>query len=157
MNTAADDQALSIFKDINSKLDGIRDYARNMDDKLRLLADAQAEKKKRFVSMLLQSYSIPADSSVQTPRINNPGFNRCRIEISAGFNQASSAGIGILMVYGNSPIGSVSDMISSNGAATYKSEPMDVKEFSGFTFELTNRDTSNAVTVNFVRIILYND
>ncbi|MFZ3385311.1 MAG: hypothetical protein WA144_15430 [Candidatus Methanoperedens sp.] len=129
----------------------------HVDDKLRVIRDAQIEKDKSYETKLAQEIVIPANSSKTTVPVNNDGYNRCRIELVAMFTEENSGSIGVSMVYGNSPIAQINDIISSNGASTYISEPIDINHLGGFQFQLLNRDTSNSATVRNIKIIFYNE
>lgn len=130
----------------------------SIDDKLRVLRDAELEKKKILYIDITQEVVIPQSAVFTTQSLNNPGFNRCRVdEMSVKFDPSASAGVSVNLIYGNSPVARLTDVVSGNGSTIYKSEPIDVNHFSGFQFELVNKDTSNSVGIGNMRVILYNE
>jgi hypothetical protein len=129
----------------------------SIDAHTRTLRDAETKKHETYDTMLSQENVIPANSSYTTSPVNNRGFMRCRIECNALFGTGNSAGIEIDVVYGNSPVVHLSDILCSNGSAMYKSEPIDVNHFSGFQFQLKNKDLGNSATIRNIKVILYNE
>ena len=134
-----------------------KNFLKHIDDKLRILRDAELKKDQSQELIIAQQKVIAANSIYITPPVPNAGYNRCRIEVAAEFATGATGGVGISIVYGNSPIGQVSDMVSSNGSSIYRSEPINVKHFSGFSFQLLNRDKTNTVNLYQVRAVLYNE
>ena len=128
----------------------------SIDNKLRTLRDAQVEFDTKYTGVICQMREIASDASFMTNPVNNPGFSRCRLEASLGFNENSNAGIELSLIYGNSIIGKMSDIISSNGASIYISEPINVKQLSGFQFQFKNRDMISVI-INNAKIIFYNE
>jgi hypothetical protein len=151
------EEMLLVMREQVAMLQCLRKAATSIDDKLRVLRDAQAKKDASFEFRLMQGMVIPANSDKMSESVNNPGYNRCRIEVATQFSPGASAGVEVSMIYGNSPIAKISDIISSNGSSVYKSEPVDVNHFSGFQFQFMNRDLANSVTLTNMKIILYND
>jgi hypothetical protein len=144
-------------EEMHQELKCIKALMQYVDDKLRVLRDAQFEKDKYYETKLSQELVIGANSIKTTTPVNNDGYNRCRIELVAMFTEANSGSIGVSMIYGNSPVAQINDIISSNGASAYISEPIDINHLGGFQFQLLNRDTSNSVTVRNIKIIFYNE
>jgi hypothetical protein len=138
--------------------DCVKRLLTSINDKLRVLRNAELKSQETLVQRISQNVVISANSNFTTPGIDNHrGFNRCRLEVSASFAIGANGGIGIDMIWGNSPVVKISDILCSNGAASYKSEPIDINHYSGFSFQLTNRDLSNSATIGSVRIEFYNE
>ncbi len=148
-------EILTEIKNMSGKLDCSRNNLTAINN---LLKELIAWRKARYENILAKEYTIALGESYTTSGVNNPGFNRCRLEIATVFvNGLPAAGLGVQMVYGNSPIGKVFDIIASNGSAIMRSEPIDVKELNAFQFEIHNRDSTNAVILRLVKVVLYND
>lgn len=138
-------------------LDCIKAGIVSLNKKVKILREEVDWRKARYETNFAQEQVILANNSIITASINNPNYNRARVFVAAVFGMQHSGGLEVSMVYQNSPMGSIMNMLSSNGAAGMMSEPIDVKELSSFQLQIKNRDTSNATTLRRVRVILYND
>jgi hypothetical protein len=127
----------------------------SMDEKLRVLRNAQDRRSETYETKVSQENIIAANKSYMTPPVANPGFRKARIEIAAGFDPSAVAGIEVYLVFGNSPIQKMSDILCSNGAAIYLSEEINIDHFSGFSFQLRNKDVGFSALVRSVKIAMY--
>lgn len=146
----------SVLKIANS-LDCIKGVLVAMNKKMKVLKDEADWRKSRYETNFAQENVIAANDSYTTASVNNPNYNRARIQVAAVFATGASGGIEISVVFQNSMVGHVMTMIASNSSSGMISEPIDVKELSSFQVQIFNRDTSKSVTLRRVRIILYND
>ncbi len=112
---------------------------------------------KREEHTIIREIVVPANDEIKSPGIKNNGFTRIRIFLDAGFTKAHTGGISVSMLYKNSIMGEVMDLISSNGSCGKASEPIDIENLSGFNFRIKNNDPSNNTTVTNFRIVLYNE
>lgn len=140
-----------------SSLDCMNAGIKSLNKKLKVLKEEVDWRKARYETNFAQEQVITANQSITTASINNPNYNRARVFVAAVFGAQHSGGLEVSMIFQNSPMGAIMDMISSNGAAGMMSEPIDVKELSSFQLQIKNRDVSNNTTVRRVRVILYND
>lgn len=127
------------------------------NDLLASLVEHQKKRDEKQEQVIAKEFAIAGDDYKQFDAINNPGFNRARIFLDAGFTPAHSGGLSVVMVYKNSPMGEVLKVLSSNGSAGKASSPIDTSQLSGFSFIVNNRDKSNSTTVKNFRIVLYNE
>ena len=138
-------------------VDCLKTGLRSLNKKLKVLKEEADWRKSRYETTFAQERVIAANDSYLTAAVNNPNYNRARVFVAANFTQAHSSGLEISMVFQNSMVGTVMEMIVSNGAAGKMSEPIDVKELSSFQIQIHNRDSLNSTTLRNVRVILYND
>jgi hypothetical protein len=140
-----------------SSLDCIKAGIVSLNKKLNVLQAEADWRKSRYETNFAQENVITANSSYTTASVNNPNYNRARIQIAAVFDSGASGGIELSMVFQNSMIGEIVVMKCSNGSAGMITEPINVKELSSFQIQIFNRDTSKSATLRRVRVILYND
>lgn len=139
---------LSVF---NAKLD------RN-NELLASIISRGKELEKKDEKVLFKEVVIPAnDNTKKSDVINNPGFNRARIFLDAGFTPNHTGGLSVSLYYKGSKMSDVLKLRSSNGSCGNASEPVDIANLSGFYFVISNHDSSNDTTVRNFRIVLYNE
>lgn len=146
------------FKGIFERLDLIFQKATYENNRLLLaLVEHQKWRDMKYEEVMAKELVIPQGESKEFSPVNNPGYNRARVFLDAGFTPAHSAGLSVILIYKNSPMGEILKIISSNGSAGKVSEPIDIAQLSGFYFQITNQDSSQDTTVKNFRIVLYNE
>lgn len=106
-------------------------------------------------NVIIREIVVPADDIIKSKGIQNHGFTRARVFLDAGFTKAHTAGITVSMLYKNSKMSDIMTLVSSNGSCGKASEPVDISNISGFSFEIRNHDVSNDTTVSNLRVVLY--
>lgn len=135
---------------LNAKLDEINKIALSLISNQR-----QREKKKE--EFLFKEIVVLANDNKSSGAVNNPGFNRARVFLDAGFTPAHTGGLSVSLCFKNSKMSDVLKLISSNGSCGKASEPIDIANLSGFYFVINNHDISNDTTIRNFRIVLYNE
>lgn len=125
--------------------------------KLDMIISRQKERDKKEEKFLFKEVVVPANDEKESAVVNNPGFNRARVFLDAGFTPAHTGGLSVSLLYKNSKMSDTMDLISSNGSCGKASEPVDIANLSGFYFAIKNHDSSNDTTVRNFRIVLYNE
>lgn len=146
-----------LFFSLNS---GLSVFSAKLDKNNELLAWTTARQKdleKWYEQVIFKEIVVAANDEKQSDPVNNPGFNRARIFLDAGFTPAHSGGLSVLLMYKNSKMSDVVKLISSNGSCGKASEPIDIAHLSGFYFVVSNHDSNNSTTVKNFRIVLYNE
>lgn len=142
--------------DITNALNAINVKLDRNNDLLSSLISIHKGRENKEEKFLFKEVVVTANGEKQSDPINNPGYNKARIFLDAGFTLAHSGGLSVFLAYKNSVMGEVLKIISSNGSAGQTSVPIDVSQLSGFYFVIKNHDTSNDTTVKNFRIVLYN-
>lgn len=152
-----EDQVLQELRQISEKLSSLNVNIANNVRALNLIVDHQNKRYEKYESVIAREFMIAHNDFKLFDAVNNPGFNRARIFLDAGFTPAHTGGVSVWMIYKNSPINEVLKVISSNGSAGKYSDPIDISEISGFQFEVVNQDKGQDTTVKNFRIVLYNE
>ncbi len=152
-----DPQVLQELKAISQIMSSLNVNLANNTRALTLFVDHQKKKDEVYESVIAREFTIAHNDFKLFDPVNNPGFNRARVFLDAGFTPAHSGGLSVVMIYKNSPINEVLKVLSSNGSAGKFSDPIDIAELSGFQFEVINQDKSQETTVKNFRIVLYNE
>ncbi len=153
----SEDDHYAILKGINQNVIYLQEKLSENNRLLHSIIDHQRKRDEKYEYVIAKELVIDAGESKEFNPVNNPGFNRARIFIDVGFTPAHSAGISVTLIYKNSSMGEVLNVISSNGSAGKASEYIDISQLSGFYFQVNNRDVSQATTIKNFRIVLYNE
>lgn len=121
-----------------------------------ILAKLQ-EKDRKEENVIFREIVIPAGDEIKSKGIQNPGFTRARVFLDAGFTRAHTGGISVSMLYKNSKMGDIMELIAANSSCGKASEPIDISNLSGFNFLIKNRDSANDTTVSNLRAVLYQE
>jgi hypothetical protein len=148
---------MDALETLNSGLSAFNALLDKNNELLFSLISRQKECDKKEEKFLFKEVVIPANNDKESSVVNNPGFNRARIFLDAGFTPAHTGGLTVSLFYKNSKMSDVLTLISSNGSCGKASEPVDIANLSGFYFVIKNHDTSNDTTVRNFRVVLYNE
>lgn len=151
------DKIRELFLSLNS---GLSVFSAKLDKNNEYLAWTIAKQKdleKWYEQVIFKEIVVSANDQKQSDPVNNPGFNRARIFLDAGFTPNHAGGLSVSLVYKNSKMSDVLKLISSNGSCGKASEPIDIAHLSGFYFVISNHDSNNSTTVKNFRIVLYNE
>ena len=148
---------MDALETLNSGLSVFNALLDRNNELLSSLISRQKERDKKEEKFLFKEVVVLANNDKESAVVNNPGFNRARIFLDAGFTPAHTGGLSVSLLYKNSKMSDVLDLISSNGSCGKASEPVDIANLSGFYFVIKNRDTSNDTTVRNFRVVLYNE
>jgi hypothetical protein len=152
-----EEQLIKEFKGILERLAYPLENQKNiLAENNRLLTRILEWQEKKEDKPIANEVSIPYNDEKEY-EINNPGFNRARVFLSALFTPAHTGGITVDLYYGNSRMSRVLKLISSNGTATGASEPVDIAYLSGFKFIVHNHDTSQNTVIRNFKIVMYNE
>lgn len=146
-----------LFYSINLGLSMLNGKLDKNNELLSVIVSHQKERDRKKEEFLFKEVVVTANSDVNSTVVNNPGFNRARIFLDAGFTPAHTGGLSVSLIYKNSKMNDVLKLISSNGSCGKASEPIDIANLSGFYFVINNSDISNNTTVRNFRIVLYNE
>lgn len=152
-----DDKLNKFFYSLNSGMSAFNAQLDKNNELLFSLISRQKERDKKEEKFLFKEVVVLANNDKESSVVNNPGFNRARIFLDAGFTPAHTGGLSVSLLYKNSKMSDVLDLISSNGSCGKASEPVDIANLSGFYFVIKNHDTSNDTTVRNFRVVLYNE
>ena len=123
-----------------------------------LLAAAENTNLKKQETTLLTEYVVGAGSDYDVPSIDNPGFQRARILISAAYNANATGNVTVDMYYGSHRFGEVVELkTNSKQGASGASEVIDIQGLGGFTFKIINHDVSKTVTIKNMKILMLNE
>lgn len=123
-----------------------------------LLATAEAHNVTKKETTLLTEYVIGAGSDYGVPSIDNPGFQRARVMISAAYNANATGNVTVDMYYGSHRFGEVIELkTNSKQGASGASEVIDIQGLGGFTFKIINHDVSKTATIKNMKILMLNE
>lgn len=148
---------MDALETLNSGLSAFNALLDRNNELLSSLILMKKERDKKEEKFLFKEVVVPSNDDKESSVVNNPGFNRARVFLDAGFTPAHTGGLSVSLYYKNSKMSDVLDLISSNGSCGKASEPIDIANLSGFYFVIKNRDTSNDTTVRNLRVVLYNE
>ncbi|NJD76946.1 MAG: hypothetical protein FIB08_07615 [Candidatus Methanoperedens sp.] len=151
------DKSRELFLSLNV---GLSVFSSKLDRNNELLSGMIArerEREKWAEQVIFKEIVVDANDQKQSDPVNNPGFNRARVFLDAGFTPDHTGGLSVSLIYKNSKMSDVMKLISSNGSAGKASEPIDIAHLSGFYFIISNHDSANSTTVKNFRIVLYNE
>jgi hypothetical protein len=152
-----DEQINKLFHSLNSGMSAFNAQLDKNNELLFSLISRQKERDKKEEKFLFKEVVVLANNDKESAVVNNPGFNRARIFLDAGFTPAHTGGLSVSLLYKNSIMSDVLTLISSNGSCGKASEPVDIANLSGFYFLIKNHDTSNDTSVRNFRVVLYNE
>ncbi|MCK4826981.1 hypothetical protein KA005_65210 [bacterium] len=120
-------------------------------DKLLFKNDAVNER------YIVNGYTIVKSDHYEVPPVSSPEFERARIFCSVGFNENTTAGIAIDLYYAGHRIGEVLQVSPTQPGMSAGSEAFDINRLSGFNLVIRNKDVSQSVKINTLKIVLYNE
>jgi len=106
---------------------------------------------------LVNGYVIEKGDDYEVPPVSSSDFEKARIFCSVGFNENTSAGITIDLYYAGHRIGEIMQVSPTTAGMSAGSEAFDINKLSGFNLVIRNRDVSQDVKINTLKIIMYNE
>lgn len=106
---------------------------------------------------IVSGYSIKKSDHYEVPPVSSPKFERARIFCSVGFNENTTAGITIDLYYAGHRIGEILQVSPTQAGMSAGSEAFDINRLSGFNLVIRNKDVSQSVKINTLKIVLYNE
>ena len=123
-----------------------------------LLVAAEAHNVLKKETTLLTEYVIGAGSDYDVPAIDNPGFQRARVMISAGYDAAAIGNVTVDLYFGSHRFGEVIELkTNSKQGASGASEVIDIQGLGGFTFKIINHDVNKTATIKNMKILMFNE
>lgn len=106
---------------------------------------------------IVSGYTIEKSDHYEVPSVSSPKFERARIFCSVGFNENTTAGIAIDLYYSGHRIGEILTVSPDKAGMSAGSEAFDINRLSGFNIVIRNKDVSQSVKINTLKIVLYNE
>lgn len=123
-----------------------------------LLRDSEAHNVLRKETTLLTEYVIGAGSDYNVPSVDNPGFQRARVMLSAAYDGGATGGVTVDMYYGSHRFGEVIELkTNQKQGASGASEVIDIQGLGGFTFKIINHDVSKTAKITSMKILMFNE
>lgn len=123
-----------------------------------LLAAAEAHNVLKKETTLLTEYVVEAGSDYDVPSISNPGFQKARVMVSAGYDAAATGNITVDLYYGSHRFGEIVELkTNQKQGASGASEVIDIQGLGGFTFKIINHDVNKTVTIKNMKVLMFNE
>lgn len=106
---------------------------------------------------LVTGYTIDSQGHYEVSPVGSAEYERARIFVSVGFNENTSAGIAIDLYYAGHRIGEIITVSPTEAGMSAGSEAFDINQLSGFNLIIRNKDVDQAVVINSLKIVLYNE
>ena len=110
-----------------------------------------------FEKYLVNGYTIENGDNYEVPPVSSPDFEKARVFCSVGFNENTTAGITIDLYYAGHYICEILNVKPTTAGMSAGSEAFDINKLSGFNLVIRNRDVSQDVKINTLKIIMYNE